>query len=166
MNFPNAGPAQRQRYGLLGALGGGCVEVLYPFEIRCGAAEVGGWDIWLPDGTLTNRDEIDVNAYDLGDLVDEVKKPPSSGLLTRLSAKYKAMRTGPPFAIPAAIRSTLQTRTSTVASLRPASVARRLQVSFRPTAALSMASRLRRTMCCSPGGRMSALTSRPRRLSA
>src|SRR6266478_4236216 len=34
-------------------------------------AEIGGFEIRLPDGTTTNRDEIDVNAYDLSQLVDE-----------------------------------------------------------------------------------------------
>jgi len=43
-------------------------------------AEIGGFEIRLPDGTTTNRDEIDVNAYDLSQLVDEVKRPPDPPL--------------------------------------------------------------------------------------
>jgi hypothetical protein len=39
-------------------------------------AEIGGYDIRLPDGTLTNRREIDVNQRDLSELVGEVKRPP------------------------------------------------------------------------------------------
>jgi hypothetical protein len=43
-------------------------------------AEIGGYDIRLPDGTLTNRREIDVNQYDLSELVGEVKSPPDPPL--------------------------------------------------------------------------------------
>lgn len=45
-------------------------------------AEIGGFEIRLPDGTTTNRAEIDVNAYDLSELVDEVKRPPDRVLKT------------------------------------------------------------------------------------
>ncbi len=52
-------------------------------------AEIGGFEIRLPDGTTTNRDEIDVNAYDLSELVDEVKRTPDPPLKKTSAAQIR-----------------------------------------------------------------------------